>query len=211
MIKLISFCFVFCIFSVLNASAQGIVEQIKDKYEKIDTIKAEFVQILSHKESGTEDKNEGILLFKKPLFVNMQTIKPNPQFLIVTAKEVWNYLPDEKIVYKYPLDVVYDSNSLIKVITGQAKLDKDFIVIEEGEQQNLLKLLLIPKEPSAQMVEAIIWVDKISKLIKNASITDFYGNINSIDFINMQLNQKIDASKFSFIPPQGVKVEENTN
>lgn len=211
MLKLISFCFLFHLCFVINGYAQGIIVQIQDKYDKIDSITAEFTQILLHKESGSEEKRTGILLFKKPLLVNMETTKPSPEFLIITKKEVWNYLPDEEIVYKYPLDIVNDSSSLIQVITGQARLDKDFTISEDGVQNNLLKLLLFPKEPTTQMVEAVIWVDQKSKLIKKASIIDFYGNINSLDFVEIFLDKEINESKFNFKPPKGVKVEVNTN
>lgn len=211
MLRHISLSLIICLSLVGTAQAKGIIEEIQSKYEKIDSIAASFSQSLLHKESGAEEKRTGTLHFKKPLQVRWETAKPHPETLVITAKEIWDYLPDEEIVYKYAPQLVQDSRSLIQVVTGQARLDKDFDVKEEGEEGGLLKLRLYPKEPSPQMVEAIIWVDPTSKLIKKASIIDFYSNINQITFTQISPNAALPKDVFTFIPPKGIAVEDRTD
>lgn len=211
MVRHICLSFVMCLCLAGTAQAKGIIEEIQGKYEKITSIAASFSQSLLHKESGAEEKRTGTLHFKKPLQVRWETAKPHPEILVITAKEIWDYLPDEEIVYKYAPQLVQDSRSLIQVVTGQARLDKDFDVREEGAEGGLLKLRLYPKEPSPQMVEAIMWVDSDSKLIKKASIIDFYGNINHIAFTQISPNASLPKDVFAFIPPKGVEVEDRTD
>lgn len=211
MVRHICLTFIICLSLAGTAQAAGIIEEIQAKYEKINSIAASFSQSLLHKESGAEEKRTGTLHFKKPLQVRWETAKPHPETLVITAKEIWDYLPDEEIVYKYAPQLVQDSRSLIQVVTGQARLDKDFDVKEEGEEGGLVKLRLYPKEPSPQMVEAIIWVDSNSKLIKKASIIDFYGNINQIAFTQMSPNASLPKDVFTFTPPKGIEVEDRTD
>lgn len=181
---------------------------IQARYEKTGSFSADFEQTLTHKESGSVEKRQGKLLFKKPLLIRWQTAKPHEETLVVTGKEIWNYLPDEEIIYRYPLTLVQDSRSIIQVITGQAALTKDFDVKSEGKEDGLAKLRLFPKEPAPQMVEAIIWVEPDTGYIKKANILDFYGNGNEIRFTSFTPDVSIKASDFSFTPPKGVEVED---
>lgn len=200
-----------CLGLALPAHAQSVITDIQNTYEKIQSIQARFNQTLTHKESGSDEKRSGTLHFTKPLLVRWETAKPHAETLVITAKEIWDYLPDEEIVYKYPPQLVQDSRSLIQVVTGQARLDKDFDVKEEGEEGGLLKLRLYPKDPSPQMVEALIWVEPKTKLIRKASIIDFYANTNHIAFTEIKPNATMPKDIFSFSPPKGVEVEDRTD
>lgn len=198
-------------FSLIPAApvlAADMAAVIQARYEKTGSFSADFEQTLTHKESGSVEKRQGKLLFKKPLLIRWQTAKPHEETLVVTGKEIWNYLPDEEIIYRYPLTLVQDSRSIIQVITGQAALTKDFDVKSEGKEDGLAKLRLFPKEPAPQMVEAIIWVEPDTGYIKRANILDFYGNGNEIRFTSFTPDVSIKASDFSFTPPKGVEVED---
>lgn len=200
-----------CLSLAAPAHAQTLITEIQNTYEKIHSIQARFTQALTHKESGSVENRTGTLHFTKPLLVRWETAKPHAETLVITAKEIWDYLPDEEIVYKYPPQLVQDSRSLIQVVTGQARLDKDFDVKEEGEEGGLLKLRLYPKDPAPQMVEALMWVDPKTKLIRKASIIDFYANINHIAFTEIQPNATMPKNIFNFTPPKGVEVEDRTD
>lgn len=198
-------------FSLIPAAPALAVDMaaiIQARYEKTGSFSADFEQTLTHKESGSVEKRQGKLLFKKPLLIRWQTAKPHEETLVVTGKEIWNYLPDEEIIYRYPLTLVQDSRSIIQVITGQAALTKDFDVKSEGKEDGLAKLRLFPKEPAPQMVEAIIWVEPDTGYIKRANILDFYGNGNEIRFTSFSPDVSIKASDFTFTPPKGVEVED---
>ena len=198
-------------FSIVPAApvfAADMAATIQARYEKTGSFSADFEQTLTHKESGSVEKRQGKLLFKKPLLIRWQTAKPHEETLVVTGKEILNYLPDEEIAYRYPLTLVQDSRSIIQVITGQAALTKDFDVKSEGKEDGLAKLRLFPKEPAPQMVEAIIWVEPETGYIKRANILDFYGNSNEVRFTSFAPDVSIKASDFSFTPPKGIEVED---
>lgn len=190
------------------AQAADIANTIQARYDKLRTFSASFEQTLTHKESGSVEKRQGSLLFQKPLLIRWQTDKPHEETLVVTSKEIWDYLADEEIVYRYPLELVRDSRSIIQVITGQAALTKDFDVKEAGQENGLTKLHLYPKEPAPQMVEALLWVEPSTGYIRRASIIDFYGNSNDVRFTQFQPDTSLKASDFTFTAPKGVEVED---
>ncbi|MGE9986628.1 outer membrane lipoprotein chaperone LolA [Desulfovibrio sp. SGI.169] len=200
---------VFCaLFSVSAVVAADLASIIRQRYETLKSFSAEFEQTLTHKESGSVERRRGSLLFQKPLLIRWQTAKPHEETLVVTAKEIWDYLPDEEVAYRYPPSLVRDSRSIIQVITGQAALTKDFEVKPEGDEQGLARLRLYPKEPAPQMVEALIWVEPDSGCIRRASIVDFYGNTNEVRFLSFKADARLNAADFSFTPPRGIDVED---
>lgn len=190
------------------AQAADIASTIQTRYEKLRTFSATFEQTLTHKESGSVEKRQGNLLFQKPLLIRWQTDKPHEETLVVTHKEIWDYLADEEIAYRYPLELVRDSRTIIQVITGQAALTKDFDVKEAGQENGLAKLHLYPKEPAPQMVEALLWVEPSTGYIRRASIIDFYGNSNDVRFTQFKPDTSLKESDFTFTAPKGVEVED---
>ena len=191
-----------------DAQAADIAATIQARYEKLRTFSATFEQTLTHKESGSVEKRQGNLLFQKPLLIRWQTDKPHEETLVVTHKEIWDYLADEEIAYRYPLELVRDSRTIIQVITGQAALTKDFDVKEAGQENGLAKLHLYPKEPAPQMVEALLWVEPSTGYIRRASIIDFYGNSNDVRFTQFKPDTSLKESDFTFTAPKGVEVED---
>ncbi len=169
---------------------------------------ADFTQVLLHKDTKTQEHRTGTLTFKKPLLVRWESAAPTPELLVVTAKEIWNAFPDEEIVYKYPLTSVQDSRSIVQVMTGQARLDKDFVIEKESTEDGLVKLELYPKEPLPALVEAVLWIDPQTLLIKKMRIYDFYSNENEITFSQQRPGATIPTSTFTYAPEKGMKIED---
>ena len=194
----------------LAAPVNPVVIGLQKKYDGITSMRAEFTQVLVHKESGSKENRSGVLYFKKPLLVRWESKKPSPELLLVTGKEIWNVFPDEEVAYKYPLSLAQDSRSIVRVVTGQARLDQDFQIEEEGKEGGLITLHLYPKEPVQALVEALLWIDPASNLIKKLRIYDFYGNENEITFTSQEIGANVKDALFSFTPAKGMAVEDRT-
>lgn len=187
---------------------EGIAVTIRDRYASLETFQAEFTQYLTHRESGSKEQREGTLVFKKPLLISWQTKKPVEEHLVISKKEIWDYIADEGIAYRYPKELVNDSRSLIQIVTGQALLSQDFDVTQTGTEGKLVILQLYPKEPVPTLVEARLYVDPEKGYIQRAVITDFYGNENDVRFTSFIPNASVSSSVFNFTPPKGVEVED---
>lgn len=192
------------------ALAQSVPERIQAKYKNITSMRAEYTQTLTHKESGSRDKRSGVLSFMQPLLVRLETKTPSPELLLVAREVIWNVFPEEEVAYKYALELARDSRSIVQVITGQARLDKDFFVENKPAEGGLLVLDLFPKEPTQAMVEARLWFDPKTDLIKKIRVYDFYGNENEMVFSRQETNVAIPASRFTYTPPKGFTVEDRT-
>lgn len=203
-----------CLCMCLSCFAQGalaadeIATTIRDRYASLKSFQANFTQYLTHQESGQTEKREGELLFRRPFLVSWETKPPVAERLIITDKEIWDYIADENIAYRYPRELVEDSRSLIQVVTGQALLSKDFDVKDAGTEGKLRILQLYPREPVPQLVEARLYVDPEKGYIQRAVITDFYGNANDVRFTSFIPDADIPSRAFRFTAPKGVEVED---
>ncbi|HWR03735.1 MAG TPA: outer-membrane lipoprotein carrier protein LolA, partial [Humidesulfovibrio sp.] len=105
---------------------------------------------------------------------------------------------------------VFNSKTMIRFLSGKANLKEDFKIEEQGTENGLTKLRLVPKEPEPTMVLAYIWVDTKTSLLGRVLIVDFFGNGNQVTLNNLQLDKRADAKLFEFTPPSGTQIKDNT-
>ncbi len=202
--------FLLCLSPAIARAEFPAAKTVQDTYAAVATLRAEFTQVLIHKESGAEERRAGVLEFKKPLLVRWETKTPSPELLVVGKKEIWNVFADEETAYKYALSLAEDSRSIVRVITGQAPLTKDYDVEPQGYEKGLAKLRIYPHEPTQSMTEGTLWVEEGSGLIKRVRIVDFYGNVNDITLSNLEIGEPIADKAFVYTPPKGYAVEDRS-
>lgn len=209
MYAVIAFCGLL-IFASYAQAADPVAAAVQKRYESIKGMRAEFTQILEHQESGSKEERKGVLYFAKPLQVRWETASPIPEVLLVTPSVIWNVFPDENMAYKYPPELSEESGSIVRVVTGQSNLEKDFTIENKGTKGGLALLTLYPKTPTTSMTEAELTVEAKTGAIKHVTIIDFYNNRNSITFTSQTLDPRLDAALFTFSPAKGMKVEDRT-
>lgn len=197
-------------FAAEAAATAALVKAIEAKSRSYDTLTADFTQTLKHQQSGTTEERTGSITFKKPQALLWKTLEPANELIIINDEAIWNYLVEEEVVYKYPLEMLKDSSSILRFVTGQGAIETDFEVELEGNEEGLTKLHLYPYSPQPTLTEAVLWVDE-DATIKKVMIIDFYGNENTLTFSRMELNPKVSNTAFTFTPPDGVDLEDRTS
>jgi outer membrane lipoprotein carrier protein len=193
-----------------GAQATQTTAQIQSQYENLRDFQADFVQELKNVSSGETEKRTGRILYKSPNLVHWETVSPEKELLILGTDYAWDYFAGEGTVYKYRISDIMSSKTMLKFISGKARLDEDFQVAEEGQETGAIKLRLTPKEPEPNLVQATVWVDPQTWLLTRINILDFYGNSNTLSLNNVQLNPGLFPSLFKFTPPAGTRVQDNT-
>lgn len=214
-LRLISFLLLLFVVAVPARAADvpTVLKKMQEVYAGMKDFRVDFVQTLFQRDSGVEEIRTGVLLFQKPLLVRWDTRTPHPELLMVTDKEIWNYLPDEELAYRYPREMAEDSRSLVQVVTGQSALTRDFDVEPAQDESDgpLIHLLLYPKEPTTDLTEAQIWIDPDTALIRKVMVMDFYGNTNTVELKSLKPDAGLSSSDFRFTPPKGTEVEDHVD
>lgn len=194
----------------LTAQASELTDAIQKRYETVQHFQADFQQELTNAASGSVEKRSGKIWFKQPSLVRWDTTKPEKEILVVGQNVVWNYVEADKAALKYRSNQVFKSKTMIRFLSGKANLNEDFKVTEQGVEDGLIKVRLLPKEPETTMVMAYIWVDPKTHLMGRVLIVDFFGNGNQVTLLGLNTNKRPDAKLFEFTPPAGVQVHDNT-
>jgi chaperone LolA len=69
---------------------------------------------------------------------------------------------------------------------------------------------LVPKTSIPEFTQATVWVDDANGLLRQFEITEPSGLVRRIRMIDARVNVAVDAGAFSFTPPKGVKVIDQT-
>jgi outer membrane lipoprotein carrier protein len=187
-----------------------VVNRLQQTYEKTVDFKADFIQETTVKSIKKTDVEEGHVFFKNPRNMLWNYTKPKAKKLVINAKKVWLYLPQEKVAYTQDSDYIFQSKVLIKFLSGLGKLKDDF-TIEYAKPNSLDKngdyiLLLTPLEKSAAYNTLQIQVDKNNFYISWVNFDDALGNSTTLRFSNISINTGIDVKIFQFQPPAGVSI-----
>ncbi|MEF2229544.1 MAG: outer membrane lipoprotein carrier protein LolA [Pseudodesulfovibrio sp.] len=198
---------------------EDLPDLIQKRYETLRTFRADFVQELTNVASGDVEVRKGKIWFKQPSQVRWETQEPEKELLVVGPAAAWDYLEEEKLAIKYGVTALLDSKTVIRFISGQANLKEDFIVKTEWQGaddvrarwgEGCVVIQLVPKEAEPGMVLAYIGVEPRSGLLEKVMIVDFYGNGNELRLSNVELDPDLPQSMFTFTPPEGVQVEDNS-
>ncbi len=186
---------------------EGIVEKIQRRYESIQSFQAEFTQELTVAASRESEERRGVLYFRHPGLIRWETVSPEPELLIVGPEVVWNYFEEEEIAYRYAVEDVLGSATVLKILSGQARLDEDFLTeVDLAEDTAATVIRLRPRVPEPSLVEATIRVDPETFLLQQVLAVDFYGNINQVTLHNLRLDPDLEPTLFDFTPLKGVLV-----
>lgn len=192
----------------------GLVRQIQRQYETITSFQAEFTQELGVAVSRETEERQGVLSYQSPGLIRWETMSPEKELLVVGPDVVWNYFEEEETAYRYDSRDVLGSAMVLRILSGQARLDEDFMTEEDlsedaADEADLRKMRLVPRTPEPNLVEATIWVDAQTFLLRRVLAVDFYGNTNQITLHDLRVNQPLAPELFTFTPPDGVMVQDN--
>jgi outer membrane lipoprotein carrier protein len=191
------------------AQAEDTATRIQRQYENLTSFSADFSQTLTNAASGEAEKRSGSIHFRQPQNILWETKTPEPEILMVGDSAVWNYFPAEEVAYKYPVEQILGSKTVLRFLSGKANLKEDFYVEETPAQDGGAKLKLIPKNPEPTMIEAEVWVNDTGMITK-VLVVDFYANTNEVELNNVVLNPGLTDGMFRFEAPKGVDVFDNT-
>jgi len=204
---------------VAGVAAEDLPDLIQQRYESLKTFRCDFVQELTNVASGDVERRRGRIWFRQPSQVRWETMEPEKELLVLGPDYAWDYIEADGVAIKYGVEALLDSKTVLRFISGRANLKEDFVVKTEWQGADEVRerwgkgftvLQLVPKEPEPGMVLAYVGVEPGSGLLRQIMIVDFYGNGNEVRLANVEQDVDLAADMFTFTPPEGTHVEDNT-
>lgn len=199
---------VFVLTSVWCAQASDLSDQIQKRYDSLQSFRSFFLQKLTNASSREVQERLGSITFKRPRFIRWETTSPENELLIIGQNTVWEYFPEEETVYRYSVEQVLSSKTMIRFLSGEANLKDDFIVEDLGMDGEFRHLKIVPMEPEPNLVEGELWVRPGQDMLEKIKLVDFFGNINELELTGIEIDVTVEDKDFILNPPQGTDVIE---
>jgi len=184
--------------------AKEIIKNVKEKYNKVESLQADFEQIFSWELAGETQKVDGTLYLNAN---NHYRIETETQVIVTDGTNVWTYSKGDNQVI---IDLLRQSeeNPLPKdLLFKYSEEYKPHYVGEEtvgGKKTYLLNL--IPKEEDALITSMKIWVDASDWYTIKIEQTDINENVNTYQISNIRENISLEPSLFKFQIPEEAEV-----
>ena len=188
-------------------SAEVLLGRIQSFYAKATDFKADFKQTYTYQIYGRQKISTGKVYFKKPSRMRWDYETPNRRIFVADGSTLWVYEPDEAQVFKRDLASAQLPVAL-RFMKGEGELTTDFEVdqIRKGTQEDEMSITLKPRVASPDFTQLTLVIKKAVGEVVASVLVDPTENTNRIDFVDVQVNQNLPESGFSFSPPKGVRV-----
>jgi len=190
---------------IIAADVTEIVQEIQEKYEDLDNLSAEFVQIEQFKLTGSRNETRGKLFIKEGVKYRLET---EDQSIATDGKTVWTY---NKLNNQVLIDRVKEGDGSLLPRDLLFKYPRDYFaslldeVEIEGEDYYILKL--DPKEGIYGFVKTMkIWVNQDSYIISKIEYTDFNDNVSTFEVNKVNTEQNLPDGLFKLQIKEGMEV-----
>ncbi|MGR9106114.1 MAG: outer membrane lipoprotein chaperone LolA [Gammaproteobacteria bacterium] len=190
----------------LPADAGGAVDRLNRFLADTNTLSADFKQVAIDERGQPGQRVSGTFLLAKPGRFRWDYLKPYKQEIVANGKKVWFFDQDLEQVTVKPLGNAIGSTPAL-LLTGQVNLEDNFVIEDEGEQEGMQWTRLVPR--SEDNTFKSIRIGLRGDRLQGMELSDNFGQLTSISFSNVKINDPIESRRFEFIAPEGVDVFED--
>jgi outer membrane lipoprotein carrier protein len=179
---------------------EDLIAKVEAKYSTVTSLRADFTQTNRSALFG-DDVSSGEFLVARP--AQMRWAFGTEKLFVADGKKMWIYTAADNQVIEYD-DISSTPASADSILTSLDKINEMFDVDLLTSTESEHKLSLKPHE-EAQFKLVQLKLDG-ELMIQQVIMTDTFDNVTELDFKNVELNVKTDASMFTFEAPAGVDV-----
>ena len=185
-------------------------ELIQSRYEGIRDIRANFTQENRSATFGGEplmntEPKSGYVTFAKPGKMHWSYIAPEKSVVVSDGSTLWIYDVDGKSVTRLEVTAGFLSGAALQFLLGDGQILETFEVKATSCSDTQVTLDLLPKGEATYERLGLI-ADRISGDITGTSVLDLFGNLTTIRFSDLKVNQSPSASTFELEIPEGVEL-----
>ncbi len=204
-IKYSSFIVLLMVSLAANAEQSPIV-QLKSFLASTATLTADFKQVTLNEDGQADSSSEGKFYLSRPGKFRWSYKKPFIQEIISSVGKVWFYDADlEQVTIKKLDDSLGSTPALL--LSGEIELEQNFILQQQGVDEDLLWIKLVPKNEESGFKYILIGLD--NGVLGGMELSDNFGQLTRIYFTKVKVNPPLEKFLFEFIAPAGVDVFEN--
>lgn len=187
-----------------SAAVAGARDDLSSFTKGLKGLDGHFSQQVFDPSGKLKETSSGRVALSAPRLFRWEYAKPYEQLVVADGRNVWVYDPDLQQVTKRPQGVE-EANSPLAALVDPSRLDRDYVVREDGRDENLDWLVLTPKdgtEASFQSARLGFGTQGLMRM----QVVDAVGQKTRIVFDGWKRNPSFAANTFRFTPGKGVDV-----
>jgi outer membrane lipoprotein carrier protein len=186
------------------ASLDRVLDRLQQHYQATKSFTAKFDETITRAGAPALQRH-GVIYYEKPGKLRWEFEGSQPETIISDGKTIYDYDPGLNQVVETPLAQAFRSQAAAAFLLGVGNLKHDFTAgpISAADSPRWVEVALTPKQ-GGERIEA--GIERKTYNIATLSIEDAMGNRTYLSFSNIRLNEPLDASQFTFTPPDGADV-----
>ncbi|MCC6746763.1 MAG: outer membrane lipoprotein carrier protein LolA [Deltaproteobacteria bacterium] len=187
-----------------------VVAKMQAFYAKTKDLKSAFKQVYTDTLYNRKRTSYGYLYVKKPGMMRWNYVQPEKKAFIADGKELWVWEPEDRQAFRNPLNTQNLSTGLTFLL-GTGDLLKEFRVAYATDKAELLGgpddlvVKLTPRKPTAQYTHLVLALRPADFAVVESMVVSKHSQ-NHFVFTKMEVNTRVQKSRFAFAPPPGTKV-----
>jgi outer membrane lipoprotein carrier protein len=206
------------VLAALLATAQApdplpIMDGAGTAFARVNTLSADFVQVITNPLVGEPDTTRGTLYQRRPNFFEMRFTRPKNDRIVADGRSLWLYTPSTTPgqVIRTPIPTTGGTGpNLIGQFVDRARerynarsVRTDTLAGGEGVAD---VIALEPKGHDLPYREAVLSIGRSDSLVRRLDITETSGQVRTVILRRLQINVAIPDREFKFPVPSGVQV-----
>lgn len=188
---------------VAQGAQAGAREQLQAFTQGLKGLDGQFSQQVFDQRGKQKEASSGRVAVSAPRLFRWEYAKPYPQLIVADGKTVWVYDPDLQQASKRPQGAE-EASSPLAILLDPARLDRDFVVKEDGTRDGVEWMTLTPRTGEAAFKSARLGFDKGG--LSRMEYVDALGQRTVIGFGQWKRNPAFAKGTFVFVPAKGVDV-----
>lgn len=178
-------------------------ERVERYLDRLDTLRAEFVQQLIDKDGVVREESSGVLALAKPGRFRWDYRQPAEQLLVSDGSTIWLYDADLEQVTVRPVGDSL-SHTPAMLLAGQGQVAETFMARDAGSADGLEWVVLTPRVADADF--SSVRLGFRGQELERLDLEDRLGQTTRIAFLRIERNPGLPQALFTFVPPPGVDV-----
>ena len=193
----------------------AVIDRAVTAYKNIKTIRGSFEQTLRNPLTNSVMNARGNFEQQLPDRIAVTFTDPKGDRIVVNGTTAWLYLPSTNPGQAYKVPAAAGGGSLnlteqfLKSPAARFTMTSGGVATIGDRATHAVNL--VPKSPIAEFTRATVWIEDATGLIRQFEITEPSGLVRRIRLIDAQVNATVDPKSFTFTPPKGVQVIDQTN
>jgi outer membrane lipoprotein-sorting protein len=192
------------------ADAAAILRQTSAAYERVQALRAEFVQSLENPLLGSRSTSRGTLFQRDPDRFLLRFEEPAGDVIVSDGRHFWVYYPsvDARQVIRAPASQAGAGGVDLKAQFVGDPVERFQATLEGREAvagRDAHLLTLVPRTPAGYR-RLRVWIDARDHLVRRFEIHEANEVVRRFELRNLELNPRLGDDLFRFTPPADARI-----